>query len=83
MAYRVSLAVPAEADAFPEAKELGFPARRLLYGKGKGVIESSFTSGRTSSMHHPAFSAKQNNVDLFDASRPAEGTFTKLILDAS
>src|SRR5271157_3741127 len=75
MAYRVSLAAPAESDAYaaferiraaapqhagkwltrlfeaifgldklptrcpviPEAKELGFPARHLLYGKGNGV----------------------------------------------
>jgi plasmid stabilization system protein ParE len=75
MAYRVSLAAPAEADAYaaferirataprhaekwltglfeaifsldklptrcpaiPEAKELGFPVRHLLYGKGNGI----------------------------------------------
>ena len=75
MAYRVSLAAPAEADAYvaferiraaaprhaekwltrlfeaifsldslparcpviPESKELGYPARHLLYGKGNGV----------------------------------------------
>jgi plasmid stabilization system protein ParE len=80
MAYRVSLAAPAEADAYaaferireaapmhaekwltglfesiftldelparcpviPVAKELGFPARRLLYGKGKGVYRIIF-----------------------------------------
>ncbi len=80
MAYRVSLAAPAETDAyaaferireaapmyaerwlirlfeaifslaeFParcpvitEARELGFPARHLLYGKGKGVYRIIF-----------------------------------------
>jgi len=80
MAYRVSLAAPAEADAYaaferirvaaplhaekwltrlfeailsldklptrchviPEAKELGFPARHLLYGKGNGVYRIIF-----------------------------------------
>jgi plasmid stabilization system protein ParE len=80
MAYRVSLAAPAETDAyaaferireaaprhaekwltrlfeailsldeFPvrclviaEAKELGYPARHLLYGKGKGVYRIIF-----------------------------------------
>ena len=80
MAYRVSLAAPAEADAYaaferiraaaprhaerwltrlfeaifgldklptrcpvvPEAKELGFPARHLLYGKGHGVYRIIF-----------------------------------------
>lgn len=88
MAYRVSLAGPAEADAYAaferiqeaaprhaekwltrlfeailslrelparcpliaEARELGYPARHLLYGKGKGVIESSFIFGRRSGM---------------------------------
>jgi hypothetical protein len=88
MAYRVSLATPAETDAYAaferireaapmhaekwltrlcdaifsldelpgrcpvieEARELGFPARHLLYGKGSGVTESSFISGRTTSM---------------------------------
>ena len=80
MAYRVSLAAPAETDAYaaferireaapmhaekwltrlfeaifsldelparcpviPEAKELGFPARHLLYGKGRGVYRIIF-----------------------------------------
>ena len=80
MAYRVSLAAPAETDAYaaferireaasmhaekwltglfkaifsleelparcpaiPEAKELGYPARHLLYGKGKGVYRIIF-----------------------------------------
>lgn len=80
MAYRVSLAAPAETDAYsaleriraaaplhaerwlarlfeaifsldklptrcpviPEAKELGFPARHLLYGKGNGVYRIIF-----------------------------------------
>jgi len=80
MAYRVSLAAPAEADAYaaferiraaaprhaekwltrlfeaifsldrlptrcpviPEARELGFPARHLLYGKGTGVYRIIF-----------------------------------------
>ena len=80
MAYRVSLAAPAEADAYaaferiraaaplhaekwltrlfeaifsldrlptrcrviPEAKELGFPARHLLFGKGNGVYRIIF-----------------------------------------
>jgi plasmid stabilization system protein ParE len=80
MAYRVSLAAPAEADAYaaferiraaaplheekwltrlfeailsldrlpsrcpviPEAKELGVPARHLLYGKGNGVYRIVF-----------------------------------------
>jgi plasmid stabilization system protein ParE len=80
MAYRVSLAAPAEADAYaaferirpaaplhaekwltrlfeaifsldrlptrclviPEAKELGYPARHLLYGKGNGVYRIIF-----------------------------------------
>ena len=80
MAYRVSLAAPAEADLYaaferiraaapshaerwltrlfeaifsldklptrcpviPEAKELGFPARHLLYGKGNGVYRIIF-----------------------------------------
>jgi plasmid stabilization system protein ParE len=80
MAYRVSLAAPAEADAYaaferirtaaplhterwltrlfeaifsldrlpsrcpvvPEAKELGYPARHLLYGKGNGVYRIVF-----------------------------------------
>jgi plasmid stabilization system protein ParE len=80
MAYRVSLAAPAEADAYaaferiraaaplhaekwltrlfqaifsldklparcpviPEAKELGFPARHLLYGKGNGAYRIVF-----------------------------------------
>ena len=80
MAYRVSLAAPAEADAYaaferiravaplhaekwltrlfeaifsldklptrcpviPEAKELGFPARHLLYGRGNGVYRIIF-----------------------------------------
>jgi plasmid stabilization system protein ParE len=80
MAYRVSLALPAELDAYaaferireaaplraekwltrlfeaifslnefparcsviPEAKELGYSARHLLYGKGKGVYRIIF-----------------------------------------
>ncbi|MGD0790982.1 MAG: type II toxin-antitoxin system RelE/ParE family toxin [Terriglobales bacterium] len=80
MAYRVSLAAPAEADTYaaferiraaaplhaekwltqlfeaifsldslparcpviPEAKELGYPARHLLYGKGNGVYRIIF-----------------------------------------
>ncbi len=80
MVYRVSLAAPAETDAYaaferireaapmhaekwltrlfeaifsldelparcpviPEAKELGYPARHLLYGKGKGVYRIIF-----------------------------------------
>jgi plasmid stabilization system protein ParE len=80
MAYRVSLAAPAEADAYaaferiraaaplhaerwlirlfeaissleklptrcvviPEAKELGYPVRHLLYGKGNGVYRIIF-----------------------------------------
>ena len=80
MAYRVSLAAPAEADAYaaferiraaaplhaekwltrlfeaifsldklptrcpviPEAKEIGFPARHLLFGKGNGVCRIIF-----------------------------------------
>src|ERR1700729_4510458 len=80
MAYRVSLAAPAETDAYaaferireaapmhaekwltglfkaifsldeiparcpviPEAKELGFPARHLLYGKRRGVYRIIF-----------------------------------------
>ena len=80
MAYRVSLAAPAEADAYeaferireasplhaekwltrlfqailslddfparcpviPEAKELGYQARQLLFGKGKGVYRIIF-----------------------------------------
>jgi hypothetical protein len=88
MAYRVSLAAPAETDAYtaferireaaplhadmwliglfkaifslveiptrcpviPEVKELGYPARHLLYGKEEAFTESSLTSGRTNSM---------------------------------
>jgi plasmid stabilization system protein ParE len=80
MAYRVSLAIPAETDAYaaferireaapmhaekwltglfeaifsldetparcpviPEAQELGYPARHLLYGKGHGVYRIIF-----------------------------------------
>lgn len=80
MAYRVSLAAPAETDAYaaferiraaaprhaekwlirlfqaifsleklparcpviPEAKELGYPARHLLFGKGNGVYRIIF-----------------------------------------
>jgi plasmid stabilization system protein ParE len=80
MAYRVSLASPAETDAYlayerireaapmhaekwltrlfraissldrfparcpviPEAKTLGYPARQLLYGKGRGVYRIIF-----------------------------------------
>jgi plasmid stabilization system protein ParE len=80
MAYRVSLAAPAEADAYaaferfrvaapmhaeqwlvgpfitidtlsrnparcpliPETEELGFPARHLLYGKGRGLYRIIF-----------------------------------------
>jgi plasmid stabilization system protein ParE len=80
MAYRVSLAAPAEGDAYtaferireaaplhaekwltglfeailsleeiparcpviPEAKELGYPVRHLLYGKGKGIYRIIF-----------------------------------------
>jgi plasmid stabilization system protein ParE len=80
MAWRVSLAAPAEADAYaaferthetapmhaekwltrlfeailslgefpgrcpviPEEKELGFPARHLLYGKGRGLYRIIF-----------------------------------------
>jgi plasmid stabilization system protein ParE len=80
MAYRVSLAAPAEADTYaaferiraavprhaekwltrffeaifglrklparcpviPEAKELGYPARHLLFGKGNGVYRIIF-----------------------------------------
>ena len=80
MAYRVSLASPAETDAYaayerireaapmraekwlvrlfgaissldkfparcpviPEAKALGYPARQLLYGKGRGVYRIIF-----------------------------------------
>jgi plasmid stabilization system protein ParE len=80
MAYRVSLAAPAEMDAYEaferiheaapmhaekwlttlfeaifsldqiparcpvitEAKELGYPARHLLYGKGKGIYRIIF-----------------------------------------
>ena len=80
MAYRVSLAAPAETDAhaaferiregapmhaekwltglfeaifsldelparcpvIPEAKELGYPVRHLLYGKGRGVYRIIF-----------------------------------------
>jgi len=53
---------------------------------------------RIISFHHPAYSAKRNttfpeieqllteiavNLELFDASRPAEGTFTKKQLEAS
>ena len=88
MAYRVSLAAPAETDAYaaferireaapmhaekwltrlfeaifsleelparcpviPEARELGYPARHLMYGKGKAFTESFFISGKKSSM---------------------------------
>jgi plasmid stabilization system protein ParE len=80
MAYRVSLAAPAETDVYaaferirevapmhgekwliglfeailslsklparcpviPEARDLGYPARHLLYGKGKGVYRIIF-----------------------------------------
>jgi len=80
MAYRVSLAAPAETDAYaaferireaapmhaekwltglfeailsldqlparcpviPEARELGYPARHFLYGKGKGLYRIVF-----------------------------------------
>ena len=123
MAYRVSLAAPAETDAYAaferihevaplhaekwlrglfraifsldelparcpviaEASELGFPARHLLYGKGKGVYriifhirEESGTSGCCESGMHPAMPSprpmwKSNGLDFiadFSASAP-------------
>ena len=33
---------PARCPVIPEAKELGYPARQLLYGKGKGVLRIIF-----------------------------------------
>jgi hypothetical protein len=42
--------IPARCPVIAEAKELGFPARHLLYGKGRAFTASSFTFGRTSSM---------------------------------
>ena len=33
---------PARCPVIPEAKELGYPARHLLYGKGKGVYRIIF-----------------------------------------
>lgn len=33
---------PARCPVIPEAKELGFPARHLLYGKGRGVYRIIF-----------------------------------------
>jgi plasmid stabilization system protein ParE len=34
--------MPARCPVIAEAKELGFPARHLLYGKGKGVYRIIF-----------------------------------------
>ena len=34
--------VPARCPVIPEAAELGFPARHLLYGKGRGVYRIIF-----------------------------------------
>ncbi len=33
---------PARCPVIPEARELGYPARHLLYGKGKGVYRIIF-----------------------------------------
>lgn len=33
---------PARCPVIPEARELGFPARHLLYGKGRGVYRIIF-----------------------------------------
>jgi plasmid stabilization system protein ParE len=35
-------ALPARCPVIDEAKELGFPARHLLYGKGRGVYRIIF-----------------------------------------
>jgi plasmid stabilization system protein ParE len=34
--------IPARCPVIPEAKELGYPARHLLYGKGKGIYRIIF-----------------------------------------
>jgi plasmid stabilization system protein ParE len=34
--------IPARSPLVPEADELGFPARQLLYGKGRGVYRIVF-----------------------------------------
>jgi hypothetical protein len=34
--------IPARCPVIDEAKELGFPARHLLYGKGRGVYRIIF-----------------------------------------
>ena len=34
--------IPARCPVIPEAKELGYPARHLLYGKRKGVYRIIF-----------------------------------------
>jgi len=34
--------LPARCPVIPEAKELGYPARHLLYGKGNGVYRIIF-----------------------------------------
>ena len=34
--------IPARCPVIPEAKELGYPARHLLYGKGRGVYRIIF-----------------------------------------
>ncbi len=38
--------MPARCAIIPEAKEVGFTARHLLYGKGRVSIASFFTSAR-------------------------------------
>jgi hypothetical protein len=42
--------MPARCPIILEAKELGYPARQLLFGKGKAFTGSSLTSARTTSM---------------------------------
>jgi plasmid stabilization system protein ParE len=34
--------IPARCSVIPEARDLGFPARHLLYGKGRGVYRIIF-----------------------------------------
>ena len=34
--------IPARCPIIPESKELGFPARHLLYGQGKGIYRIIF-----------------------------------------
>jgi hypothetical protein len=58
---------PARCAVIREAPELGFPAPHLLYGRGRGGTESSFTSARMRN-NRPMYFHTYENINMRKAS---------------